>query len=389
MGIGLIVPVMPDLLREINGGGLSEAALWGGILATSFAVMQFLFGPILGGLSDRYGRRPVLLVSLLVMAVDYVIMAVTHSIWLLFAARIVGGITAATQSTASAYMADISTGAERTKNFGLIGAAFGMGFVLGPLMGGMLAEFGSRAPFWAAAALALANAVLGWVVLKETVTADKVRAFDWRRANPLGTIRQLGKLPGVRRLLIVYFLYHFAFSAYPSVWAYFGQERFDWSPAIIGLSLAMFGISMAIVQGVLVRVFLGRFKENGTVLIGHIFALGTYFAIGTVGSGTVILWLTPIAAMAGLVPVALQGIMSNRVADNAQGELQGALTSATSLAMIISPLSMTAAFAFFTAEGAPIYLPGAPFLLAFVLIAIALLIFVTRKRRADVTSSTT
>lgn len=389
MGIGLIIPVMPDLLREINGSGLSEAAIWGGILATSFAVMQFLFGPVLGGLSDRFGRRPVLLVSLIVMAFDYVVMAMTHGIWLLLAARLIGGITAATNSTASAYMADISTGEERTKNFGLIGAAFGMGFVLGPVVGGLLAEFGSRAPFWAAAVLSFANAILGWIVLKETVTADKVRAFSWRRANPLGSIRQLGQLPGVRRLLFVYFLYHFAFSAYTAVWAYFGQERFDWSPAIIGVSLASFGISMALVQGLVVRLSLRRFRESGTVLIGHVFALVTYLGIALIDYGIVILLMTPVAALGGLVPVALQGMMSNRVSDNAQGELQGALTSATSLAMILSPLTMTAAFAYFTTPNAPIYLPGAPFMLAFALIAGALVIFLTRKRQTDITSSPT
>lgn len=389
MGIGLIVPVMPDLLRDINQSGLSEAALWGGILATSFAVMQFLFAPILGGLSDRFGRRPILLVSLLVLAGDYVVMALTHSIWMLLAARLIGGITAATQSTASAYMADISSGAERTKNFGLIGAAFGMGFVLGPIFGGLLAELGPRAPFWAAAALALANAALGWLVLKETVVGDKVRAFDWRRANPLGSVRQLGKLPGVRRLLFVYFLYHFAFTVYPSIWAYFGQERFEWTPALIGLSLASFGISMALVQGLLVGRLVRRFGESGTALLGHCFALSTYLAIALIPSGTAIIVLTPFAALGGLLPVALQGIMSRRVSDDAQGELQGALTSATSLAMILSPLTLTAVFAFFTREGAPLYLPGAPFLVAFGLIAVALGFFLTRDRETDVASSTT
>ena len=219
MGIGLMIPVMPDLIREVNGGDLGQAALWGGVLATTFAVMQFLFGPVMGGLSDRFGRRPVLLISLGVMAADYVVMALAGSIWLLLVGRIVGGITAATQSTAAAYMADISTPAERTRNFGLVGAAFGFGFVLGPIMGGLLAEYGTRAPFWAAATLGAGNLLLGYVVLRETLAPADRRPFDWRRANPLGAVRQLGQLPGVRNLLVVYIHYPVAYSVYPSIWS--------------------------------------------------------------------------------------------------------------------------------------------------------------------------
>ena len=299
MGIGLMVPVMPDLIRDVNGGSLSNAALWGGLLSTSFAVMQFLFAPVLGGLSDRYGRKPVLMVSLVVMAADYVVMAVTSSIWILLIARIIGGITAATQSTAAAYMADISSGTERTRNFGLIGAAFGMGFVLGPVIGGLLAELGPRAPFWAAAGLSALNILLGLIVLKETLPPEKTRPFSWRRANPLGTIRQLGTLPGVRQLLFIYFLYQMAFTAYPAVWAYFGQERFDWPPATIGLSLALFGLTMALVQGFGVKRALGWAGHRGTILLGHVFALITYFCIGLIPNGTVILFLTPSPPLAG------------------------------------------------------------------------------------------
>ncbi len=389
MGIGLMVPVMPDLIREVNGGGLSEAAIWGGILTTTFAVMQFLFGPTMGSLSDRFGRRPVLLTSLMVMAADYVVMALAGSIWLLLAGRVVGGITAATQSTAYAYMADISAPEERTKNFGLIGAGFGLGFVLGPLFGGILAEYGTRAPFWAAAALAFGNGILGWIVLSETVTAQKVRQFDWRRANPLGSFKHLSKLPGVRLLLFVYFVYYVGFAVYPSVWSYFGQERFGWSPAMIGLSLALFGGSMALIQAGVIRLAVNRLGEQGTVIIGHVFALAAYFSIALVTSGTIALILTPLAALAGLIPPALTGIMSRRAPDDAQGELQGVLTSASSLAMIISPLMMTSTFALATADDSPIYLPGAPFLLAFALTILALVTFLLRRRRTDAASITT
>lgn len=385
MGIGLMIPVMPDLIREVDGGSLAQAAIWGGILSTTFAVMQFLFGPVIGGLSDRYGRRPVLLITTVIMALDYVVMALAGSIWLLLIGRVVGGITASTQSTAYAYMADISEPEKRSANFGLIGASFGVGFILGPVAGGLLAEYGTRAPFWAAAILTAGNALLGWFVLRETVTDATRRAFDWRRANPFGALKHLGKLPGVKQLLVVYFLYNVAFAVYPSVWPYFGQERFDWTPAMIGFSLALFGAIMALVQAGLIRVALRALGERGTVVAGHLFSIAGYLTLGTVASGTIVLMLTPLAALGGVISPALQGIMSQRVADNAQGELQGALTSVSSFAMILSPIVMTATFARYTHESAPVYLPGAPFLLAMGLAMLGLVLFLLRPRRKNLT----
>ncbi|WP_187429435.1 Tetracycline resistance protein, class C [Roseobacter fucihabitans] len=376
MGIGLIIPVMPDLIQEIQGTGLSNAALWGGVLSTTFAVMQFIFGPIIGGLSDRFGRRPILLTSLVVMALDYLLMAVAGSIALLLIGRIVGGITAATQSTANAYMADISRPEDRAANFGLVGAAFGLGFVLGPLLGGFLAEYGTRAPFYAAAALAALNALFGYFVLRETVTKDTQRPFRWARANPLGSIRQLGRLPGVGALLIVFFLYQVAFMVYPAIWAFFGKERFGWDPATIGLSLALFGIMLAIVQGGLIRPVLRLLGERGTVIYGHFFDIVAFLALAFVTNGTLALILTPLAGLAAVITPALQGIMSKAVAADAQGELQGALTSASALAMILSPMVMTSVFASFTSPEATVYLPGAPFILSAVLIAAGLAVFI-------------
>ncbi|MDC0135386.1 TCR/Tet family MFS transporter [Sulfitobacter sp.] len=383
MGIGLIIPVMPDLIQEVGDGTLAEAAIWGGILSTTFAVMQFLFGPVMGGLSDRFGRRPVLLIALVVMALDYVLMALASALWVLLLGRVIGGITAATQSTATAYMADISAPHERAARFGLVGAAFGAGFVIGPVMGGLLAEYGTRAPFWMAAGLAAANAVFGWVVLKETVTDANRRTFNWRRANPLGALRALGRLPGVRPLLLVYFIYYIGFAVYPAVWSYFGKERFDWSPSTIGLSLALFGISMALIQGGLIRPILKALGERGTVIAGHMFSIVSLIGIAVITSSMWVLLLTPIAAFGGIIPPALQGIMSARVADDAQGELQGALTSTSALAMILSPLVMTYTFAQFTDADAPIYLPGAPFLLAATLstLGLAALLIGTRRTR--------
>lgn len=378
MGIGLIVPVMPELLLEVQGGTLASAALWGGVLSTVFAVMQFLFGPFIGAISDRYGRRPVLLVSLMVMSLQYLVMAVAGSIWLLLMGRIVGGITAATGATASAYMADISKPHEKAANFGLIGASFGAGFVLGPLIGGMLGEYGTRAPFFAAAALAAVNAVFGYLVLRETVTDRIRRPFEWRRANPFGAFRHLARLPGIGPLLVVYFTYQVAFYVYPAIWSFFTQERFGWSPQMIGLSLALFGVMIAVVQGGLIRLVLRRFGERLTVIYGHLFDMAAFVAIAFVASGAVALVLTPLAAIGAVITPSLQAMMSRSVGDDAQGELQGVLSSLNALAMIIAPLLMTSVFAAFTGPGAPVYLPGAPFLVSMLLMGIGLVVFLRR-----------
>ena len=381
MGIGLILPIMPDLIREVRGGTLANAALWGGLLASSFAVMQFVFGPIVGSLSDSYGRRPVLLISLFFMALDYLVMAVAGSIWLLIAGRIVGGITAATHSAASAYMADISAPDKKAANFGLIGAGFGVGFVLGPLIGGLLGEFGTRAPFYAAAGLSALNFILGFFVLKETVTDKIRRRFAWSRANPFGAFTHLSHMPGVRLQLLAFLAYSVALYVYPAIWAYFTQARFGWSPQTIGISLAIYGISAALVQVVLIRVMLARFGERRTVYFGMVFDAASCILLAIVTSGTLALALTPIAALGAVVTPAMQGIMSRRAGEDAQGELQGVLTSVHALATIISPLMMTTAFAAFTAPTAPVQFAGAPFILAAVLVFAALAIFL--KDRTD------
>jgi len=375
MGIGLIIPVMPDLIAQVQSADLSRAALWGGVLATTFAVMQFLFSPLVGSLSDRFGRRPVLLTSLSVMALDYVLMALAGSIWLLLLGRVIGGISAATGATASAYMADITRPEKRAAAFGMIGAGFGAGFVLGPVAGGFLAEFGTRAPFWAAAVLAAGNVIFGWIVLRETVNTRSAAPLSWRRANPLGALRALGDLPGVSRLLLVYFLYHLAFAVYPSVWSYFGKAQFGWSPAMIGGSLALFGAAMAVVQGGLIRPVLHRFAERGTVLIGFACSITTFGLIATVTWGSAILILTPLAALAGVIPPALQALMSARVTPERQGALQGLLTSASALAMVVAPLVMTSVFAAFTSASTPVYFAGAPFVLSMILSVVALVLF--------------
>jgi DHA1 family tetracycline resistance protein-like MFS transporter len=367
MGIGLIMPVMPELIQEVEGQGLGAAAVWGGILATIFAAMQFIFGPTVGNLSDRYGRRPVLIISLVVMAFDYVLMALAHTIWLLIIGRIIGGITAATQSTSAAYMADISKPEDKAANFGLIGAAFGVGFVLGPLMGGVLAEYGTRAPFWAAAFLAAANAIFGYFVLPETVTDRIRRPFEWRRANPLGAFKNIGKLPGLKRLMLITFVYTIAFFVYPGVWAYYGAEMFGWGPGMIGLSLGVFGIGIAIVQGFLIRPIINRIGERKAVILGLSIDVLAFIALGFVTNGWIALALTPLTALGSIAGPALQGIMSRTASDDQQGELQGTVTSINAVATIVAPLMVTQTFWYFTAGSAPFYLPGAPFLLSAVL----------------------
>ena len=382
MGIGLILPVMPDLIREIEGTGISDAAVWGGVLATIFAAMQFLFGPTVGNLSDRYGRRPVLILSLAVMAFDYVLMALAHTITLLIIGRIIGGITAATQSTASAYMADISKPEEKAANFGLIGAAFGVGFVLGPLMGGALAEYGTRAPFWAAAVLAAGNAVFGYFILPETVTDRIRRPFQWRRANPLGAFANIGALPGLKRLMLVMFVYTIAFFVYPGVWAYFGAERFGWGPGMIGLSLGLFGVGIAIVQGLLIRPVIDRIGERRAVILGLAIDMLCFVLLGFVSVGWMALALTPVTALGSIAGPALQGIMSRTAADDQQGELQGTVSSIAAVATILAPLIVTRTFWYFTGPQAPFYLPGAPFLLSAVLTLICIGVFVQTPRPA-------
>lgn len=375
MGIGLIMPVMPELIQEVQGGSLGTAALWGGLLAASFAVMQFLCGPLIGALSDSIGRRPVLLVSLAAMAVDYVVMAVAGSIWLLLAGRIFGGITASTYATAGAYMADISKPEEKAANFGLIGAAFGIGFVLGPIIGGLLGAYGTRAPFYAAAALAAVNTLFGALVMTETVTDRIRRAFSWRRANPLGALRHLINLPEARVLMLGFFLFSVAFHVYPSVWAFFTEERFGWGPGMIGVSLTLYGIMAALVQGVLIRPILSVLGDWRAVLYGLAFDMLAFAIIAFLTNGTAALIMTPITALGGVAMPALQGIMSRTTPDDAQGELQGLMASATALAMIVSPLLMTSVFAAFTGPAAPVYLPGAPFLVSLMLIGATLAIF--------------
>lgn len=375
MGVGLIFPVMPDLIQEVHGGDISNAAIWGGVLATMFAAMQFLFGPFLGSISDRFGRRPVLLLALGAMTIDYLVMAQAWTIWLLLLGRMIGGITAATHATATAYMADISKPEEKAANFGLIGAAFGMGFVLGPLLGGILGQWGTRAPFYAAAALAVLNFGLGYFVLPETVTDRIRRPFSFKRANPIGALMAVGHLPGLKLLLSISFVYGIAFFVYPAIWAYFASLQFGWSPAMIGVSLASFGVSMAFVQALLMRPILRLLGERNAVIAGLVLDAVVFAALGFVENGTLALIMIPITALGSVVGPALQAIMSRTASDDQQGELQGTITSINAVGMIIAPFIMTQIFWYFTSDMTSMHLPGAPFILSAALVLLCALMF--------------
>ncbi|PTX01194.1 MFS transporter [Pararhodobacter aggregans] len=382
IGYGLIMPVMPDLIREVTGEDLSHAALWGGLLTGGFAVMQFLFGPVIGNLSDRYGRKLVLLLSLGMLAADYLVLALAGSIWLIFLARLVNGVTSATYGTASAYIADISTPQQKAQRFGLIGAAFGAGFILGPAVGGMLGEFGTRAPFLAAAAVAALNLVFGAFVMRESLKPENRRPFDWRRANPFGAFKNIGRLPGLGRFLTVYFAFEFAFTVYPVIWAYFSTARFGWSAGQVGLSLAYYGLGMVLVQGVLMRGAIRWLGRGGAMALGAAAALVSFSFLTVVESGVLALVLIPISSLSGLINPALRAEMSDRVEASQQGELQGALASLHALGMIVAPFVYTQVFAAFTGAGAIIELPGMVFALPALLSLIALILLRPQTERS-------
>jgi len=384
IGVGLMMPVMPDLIREITGETVSEAAVWGGMMAFTYAGMQFLFGPTIGNLSDRFGRRPVLLTSLVIMSVSYLIFSQAHIIWLLFVARAITGITGATFATANAYMADITPAEKRATSFGMVGAAFGVGFVIGPAIGGLLGQLGPRAPFYVAAGVAALNAGFGYFFLPETLAKEKRRPFDFGRINPFKALMRLRLVPEIGGLALVFFLFSVAQNVYPSVWPYFTEEQFGFDAGMKGISLAIFGLFMALVQGGLIRVVIPRFGEWRTARIAIALNAVVLVITGFISSTVLLFVLMPIMALGVIASPALQGMMSKATSAESQGELQGVLASVQGLAMIVAPLLMTSLFRGFTSENAVLYLPGAPFIAAAMLcgIAFAILLFSRAKPQA-------
>ncbi len=364
MGWGLIIPVMPKLISQLKNIPVNEASAYGAWLLSAYAITQFLFAPVIGNLSDKYGRRPVLLSSLLGFGIDYIFLALAPTYGWLFMGRIIAGITGASFTTATAYIADVSTAETRTKNFGLIGAAFGLGFVIGPALGGLLAGLGVRAPFYAAAGLCLVNALYGYFVLPESLSQENRRPFEWRRANPFGSLQFLRKTPGIGGLAISFFLIYLAAQAVQGNWNFFTIYRFGWTEGMVGISLAVVGLLVGAVQAGLTRVINPKLGNEKSIYLGlFLYTIGlALFAFATEG-WMMFAFLVPYC-LGGIAGPSLQATLAQHVPPNQQGELQGALTGLMSLTTIIGPLMMNNLFAFFTGEKAPFHFPGVSFLLA-------------------------
>ena len=384
IGIGIIIPVLPGLIGGIAHVDLSGASILGGWLFVAYSAMQFLFGPIVGNLSDAYGRRPLLLLSIAGLGIDYVLTAFAPTIAWLFVGRLLAGVFGASYSTANAYIADITQPADRAKAFGMVGAAFGIGFIVGPAIGGFLGELGHRVPFFAAAALSFANLIYGWFVLPETLPRDKRRRFELARANPLGALIAFRHHPVLLSFGIVLLLHFLATNVYPAIWAYYTIYRYGWSEWEVGASLAFFGVITAIVQGGLVGPIIKRFGETRAALVSLVaeVVITTGYAFAT--KGWMIYGLLVVGAAQGIVMPAVNAMMTHEVGDDEQGELQGAISSLMGIAAIVGPFVATQLFGLFTGPNAPIELPGAPFLASAVLSGVALWVFARAPRQRAV-----
>lgn len=372
IGLGIIIPVIPDLLRELTGKGLSEAASYSGWLNLTYGLMQFVFSPVLGGLSDRFGRRPVLLISLFGLGLDYVFLAFAPSIAWLFLGRIIAGISGASFTTATAYIADISPPEKRAQNFGLVGAAFGLGFIIGPAIGGFCGEFGTRIPFIVAASFSLLNFIYGYFVLPESLPVASRRKFDWKRANPVGSLAHLRRYPIISGLIVSLVLLYIASHAVQSNWSFYTMLKFSWDKKMVGISLSIVGVLIAIVQGGLIRKIIPFLGQKNSIYVGLILYTIGFILFSVATSGWMMLVFLIPYCLGGICGPALQGVMSSEVPANEQGELQGALTGLMSLTNMLGPLIMNNLFAYFTGPTAPVYFPGAPFILGAILVVIGI-----------------
>ncbi|MCW3075747.1 MAG: transporter [Bacteroidetes bacterium] len=367
IGFGIIIPIVPKLIEKLNGGNIAEASLVGGWLLVLYAIMQFIFSPVLGGLSDRFGRRPVLLISVLGLGLDYFLLGFAPNIEWLIVGRIIAGIGGASFTTASAYIADVSLPEKRAQNFGLIGVAFGVGFIIGPLIGGLLSTVSLRTPFFAAGILSLLNFLYGLFFIPESLDKSNRRAFDWKRANPLGTFYNLKRYPKIIGLIAGLLILYIAGKTIETIWGYYNILKFDWSSAEIGYSLAFVGVLISLVQGGLIRWFIPKYGQIKSIFYGIFFyAIGlALFSIAT-HSWMMYASLVPYC-LGGLCGPAIQGLVSNQIPDNEQGEIQGVFTAMMSVSAIVSPLIMTNLFYQFSKPDAGIYFPGAAFALSAVL----------------------
>jgi MFS transporter, DHA1 family, tetracycline resistance protein len=380
LSFGLIIPVLPKLVETFEGGDTAQAAITYGIFGTAWALMQFIFMPILGALSDRFGRRPVILLSCLGLGLDFILMALAPSLVWLFIGRVISGITASNFATAGAYIADVTPPEKRASSFGMMGAAFGIGFVVGPALGGYLGAFDPRLPFWVAAALALINTAYGFFVLPESLPRDKRTPFRWARANPVGSLRLLRTYPTLLPLAAISGLMGLAHSVYPSIAVLYMSFRYQWDTAAVGKALAVVGIASIVVQGGLVKPVVRRLGEARTLLVGLLAASVGVTLYGLAPNGLWFLIAVPIAALWGLASAAVQSLMTQTVGPEQQGQLQGANGAILAIATLLGPTLYTQSFALAIAPTSGLGVPGLPFLIAASLLGIAACVAWTRTR---------
>src|SRR6266478_2472051 len=380
LAFGIIAPVLPDLVRQFEGGDFARASSITGYFGLAWATMQFIFSPILGAWSDRFGRRPVILVSCFGLGIDYIVMALAPSLKWLFVGRIISGITTSNVATAFAYITDVTPPEKRAKQFGLISAAFGIGFIIGPAVGGFLGNINLRFPFWAAAALSLANALYGLFILPESLPPERRAKSAWRMANPLGALTLLRSHAELAGLSVVITLYYLAHNSLPSVWVLYTEYRYAWNQRDIGFSLAVVGVSAAIVSGVLVGPFVKHFGERRSLLCGLFFGTLGFAGFALATRGWILLAVIPFIALWGIAAPAMQSLMSRHVDPSSQGKLQGAINSLRAITGMAGPILFTQVFALAISPPANIHLPGSPYFLAAVLLCSSLLIavYVTR-----------
>jgi MFS transporter, DHA1 family, tetracycline resistance protein len=380
IGLGIIIPVTPKLITELTGEGMSEAARWGGWLFFVFALMQFFCAPAIGSLSDRFGRRPVLIGSLAMLGVDYMITAVAPTIFWLFVGRFLSGIAGAAYPTANAYIADVSPPEKRAANFGLVGAAFGIGFVIGPAIGGLLGQYGSRVPFYVSAAIAFCNAIYGLLVLKESLPLASRRKFEIWRANPVGALLALRRFPAMLALFGVVVLMRLAHDANPVIWTYYTMLKFNWSPVQVGYSLMVVGAMLTLVFSFVTRIAVPRIGETRAVYLGLACGSVGFMGYAFADHGWVLYsWMT-VWVLIGLAGPALNAIMSREVGPSEQGELQGALASLGSLTSVAAPPILSNLFGYFTGNAAPFYFPGSAFFAASLCLALSAAVFAWARR---------
>jgi MFS transporter, DHA1 family, tetracycline resistance protein len=382
LGIGIIVPNLPELVKFFEGGSTSLAGRYVGLIAASYSLMQFFFAPLLGALSDRFGRRPIILASLFGLGIDYLIQGFAPTLGWLFVGRVFAGIMGASYTTANAYVADVSSPKDRARNFGLIGVMFGLGFICGPTLGGLLGSIHVRLPFFVSAGLALLNWLYGFFVLPESLSAEHRSPFSWRKANAWASIKNLKAYPVVAGLAVAFVFVALAQRGLENVWVLYTGYRYGWDPRTNGLTLGLVGVMTALVQGLLVRPAVARFGERRCVLFGLSVATLAYLGYGLASQGWMILVVITVGSLGGVAGPAIQGMVAGAVGPSDQGKVQGALTALMSVTAIVAPLLFTAGlFSYFTSERAAFHLPGAPFILGSLLCFSALLWLVGLFRR--------